>query len=154
VVERRTGGVAKHDTGRFQQSLIIPSLPPTNISLCRVLHTQYEVMVEIKAPGVHENPRIFIPITIGTVPLSNNFPDPKTPTISTGPAVITAQPLPNMQNGYPVFPSIREENNQVVVPSNAPPIPGPSRDDSLPIVNSIYNTNDNSRQSYLDMRKN
>lgn len=97
IQERRTGGVAKNDHGRFLVSLPIPPVPPTNINLCKVIHITYDIKVEARLSGLHSNPYIRIPITIGTIPLNLNYPDPKNPVINTiglQPA-ITVQPLAN-----------------------------------------------------------
>lgn len=104
LVEKRTGGVPKRDHGRFQITLAIPAVPPTNVTLCRVIHVKYDIKIEAKLSGPHINPYICIPITIGTIPLNNNSPDPKTPTITTSIGfvmptdVITTQPTSYQQH--------------------------------------------------------
>lgn len=96
IQERRVGGVPENDHGRFLVSLPVPPVPPTNINLCKVIHIMYEIKIEARLPGLHKNPYILIPITIGTIPLNLNYPDPKYPTINTiSEPVITVQPLPN-----------------------------------------------------------
>ncbi|KAJ6635048.1 Arrestin domain-containing protein 3, partial [Pseudolycoriella hygida] len=98
IQERRTGGVAKNDHGRFLVSLPVPPVPPTNINLCKVIHITYEIKVEARLSGLHSNPYIRIPITIGTIPLNLNYPDPKFPVINTiSQPSITVQPLTNPQ---------------------------------------------------------
>lgn len=96
IQERRTGGVSKNDHGRFLVSLPVPPVPPTNINLCKVIHITYEIKIEARLSGLHKNPYIRIPITIGTIPLNLNYPDPKYPTINTiNQPPITVQPLTN-----------------------------------------------------------
>ena len=69
--EIRCGGHAARKKGRFDQQLMIPAVPPTNISYCRVLTVSYEIHVLAKVPGIHRNPVVKLPITIGTVPLTS-----------------------------------------------------------------------------------
>lgn len=69
--EIRCGGHAAHKKGRFDQQLVIPAVPPTNISYCRVLTVSYEIHVLAKVPGIYRNPVVKLPITIGTVPLTS-----------------------------------------------------------------------------------
>lgn len=68
--EIRCGGVLKRNKGKFCQKLLIPPVPPSNTNYCRVLNVAYEVRVTAKVGGVHRNPSIKLPITIGTVPLN------------------------------------------------------------------------------------
>lgn len=67
--EIRCGGVLQRNKGKFDQKLLIPAVPPSNLNYCRVLNVSYEIHVTAKIAGVHRNPVIKIPITIGTVPL-------------------------------------------------------------------------------------
>lgn len=92
IQQHRTGGVLTKDHGRFQVVLSIPPVPPTNTNLCKVIHINYEVKVEAKISGPHHSPSINIPITVGTIPLNRNIPDPKAPLIQTHVQPITAQP--------------------------------------------------------------
>lgn len=68
--EIRCGGVQKRNKGKFDQKLLIPAVPPSNLHYCRVLNVSYEIHVTAKIAGLHQNPRIKLPIIIGTVPLS------------------------------------------------------------------------------------
>lgn len=68
--EIRCGGVIKRNKGDIARTLLIPAVPPSNLNYCRVLNVSYEVHVTAKISGVHRNPVIKLPITIGTVPLN------------------------------------------------------------------------------------
>lgn len=159
IQERRTGGVGKRDHGRFLVSLPVPPVPPTNINLCKVIHISYEVKVEARLSGLHTNPYIRIPITIGTIPLNLNYPDPKFPVINTiSQPPITVQPLTNA--------FLQQEMNQAsdqglsdvpITAGNATNNPNQTDDGSFnianrtPIINPI--TNAGSTSSYHEMRK-
>lgn len=65
----RCGGVTKQNKGKFEQQLIIPPVPPSNLNYCRVLNVSYEIHVTAKISGIHQDPVLKLPITIGTVPL-------------------------------------------------------------------------------------
>ncbi|KFB40715.1 AGAP001892-PA-like protein [Anopheles sinensis] len=69
VAEVRCSGLAAGEQGTFDQFLAIPALPSTSAQ-CQVLTLGYEVEVEGKIPGPNINPRIRIPITLGTIPLA------------------------------------------------------------------------------------
>lgn len=73
--EIRCGGVLARHKGKFDQKLVIPPVPPSNVNYCRILNVAYEVHVKAKIGGIHKNPVIRLPITIGTVPL--NIPIPQ-----------------------------------------------------------------------------
>lgn len=72
--EIRCGGVQKRNKGRFDQKLLIPPCPPSNQNYCRILNVSYEVHVTAKIAGVHRNPVLKLPVTIGTVPLNVPMP--------------------------------------------------------------------------------
>lgn len=149
IQERRAGGVSKKDHGRFQVCLPIPPEPPTNTNLCKVIHITYEVKIEAKISGPHQSPYVLIPITIGTIPLNRNTPDPKTPVIQT--AIGFAVPIVNQ-------PTFSVDSNAIVPSAPAisaseytPPAyhQGPST--SQPITHAI--TQSVSNTNYPDMRK-
>lgn len=68
--EIRCGKVQKQSKAKLDQKILIPPVPPSNLNYCRVLNVAYEIHVTAKAGGVHKNPTIKIPLTIGTVPLN------------------------------------------------------------------------------------
>lgn len=97
VQERRSAGVPKKTQRTFEAVIAIPPIPPTNTNLCKVIEIAYEVKVEAKICGPHSNPFVQMPVTIGTVPLNRNAPDPKTPSIRTAAALpICEQPSPTL----------------------------------------------------------
>lgn len=98
VQERRSGGVPKKTQRTFEVVVAIPPIPPTNTNLCKVIEIAYEVRVEAKICGPHSNPFVQMPVTIGTVPLNRNAPDPQTPSILTAAAdsPICEQPSPTL----------------------------------------------------------
>lgn len=67
--EVRCGGVSKQKQEKYEQLLVIPPIPPSNMNYCRILNVAYEIHVTAKVSGVHQSPTIRLPITIGTVPL-------------------------------------------------------------------------------------
>ncbi|GAB0088642.1 arrestin domain-containing protein 17 [Sergentomyia squamirostris] len=73
VAEARVGYLDQNQQNRtFDQYLQIPSLPPSCTSLCKIITITYEVRVEAKVSGFYRNPEVKIPITLGTIPLTNN----------------------------------------------------------------------------------
>lgn len=72
--ELRCGAVGATNKIKFEQKLIIPPVPPSNMNYCRILNVTYEVHVTAKVSGMHTNPVIKLPITIGTVPLITSMP--------------------------------------------------------------------------------
>jgi hypothetical protein len=101
VTKTKATGVAPNSTGKYMQNLLVPPLPPTNTTLCRVIHINYEVEVEVKVAGPHKNPIIRIPITIGTVPLIQQYP--------LGPLELqnpySLQPVPNKSGAVVIMPT-------------------------------------------------
>lgn len=73
---RNTKGVNKNESIDIEQQLVIPSVPPTNVLFCRVIKIQYELLVKATVRGMHHDPYIRLPITIGTVPLLENYSIP------------------------------------------------------------------------------
>lgn len=69
IQQKRSTGVAQNNEERFEISLPIPSTPPTNVGSCRIIFISYDIKVEAKIVGVHTNPFVLLPITIGNVPL-------------------------------------------------------------------------------------
>lgn len=159
IQERRTGGVSKHDHGRFLVSLPVPPVPPTNINLCKVIHISYEIKVEARLSGLHTNPYIRIPITIGTIPLNLNYPDPKFPVINTiSQPPITVQPLTNTFAQQEMNQACDQASSDVPTTTNNvqnnfnQTEDGCNTSNRTPIINPI--TNGAARTSYQEMRKN
>ncbi|XP_055550751.1 arrestin domain-containing protein 3-like isoform X2 [Wyeomyia smithii] len=68
VAEVRCQGSEARANISEEQYLLIPIVPPSSKS-CPVLTVNYFVEVEVKVSGPNINPRVRIPITLGTVPL-------------------------------------------------------------------------------------
>lgn len=66
--------------------LTIPPVAPTNIFQCRVLTVCYEIRVVLIPSGLHRKTSIYLPITIGTIPLELDEQSPEYPSTSTVPS--------------------------------------------------------------------
>lgn len=87
VVMKRSAGVDKHQKKRYQHTLLIPALPPTNLSHCKIIQISYVLKIKPKVSGTHRESKLSIPIVVGTVPLA--------------PAnIFTMQPIVNQQIGF------------------------------------------------------
>ncbi|XP_018333492.1 arrestin domain-containing protein 17 [Agrilus planipennis] len=53
----------------FVEEIIVPSIPPSNLTNCSLIDLDYELKVEANVTGLHSNLTSKIPITIGTIPL-------------------------------------------------------------------------------------
>lgn len=63
-------GVEKKSSANFNAQLIVPSiLTSTNAMYCKILQITYQLKVTCKTKGYHTNPEVFLPITLGNVPL-------------------------------------------------------------------------------------
>ncbi|XP_037038611.1 arrestin domain-containing protein 17-like isoform X2 [Bradysia coprophila] len=163
IQERRVGGVSKNDHGRFLVSLPVPPVPPTNVNLCKVIHIMYEIKIEARLSGLHQNPYIRIPITIGTIPLNHSYPDPKYPTINTvSQPPITVQPVMNTLTQQEMIEAHDRASNDVppTATNDASTIPTISTEggateqltnipNRTPIINPI--TDSGLRSSYQEM---
>lgn len=98
--EMRSGGVLKRSKGKFDQKLLIPPVPPSNMNYCRILNVFYEIHVTAKIAGVHTNPVIRLPITIGTVPLNVPLPQNQQFVIQYPTAPMSQTPSPNGQRSF------------------------------------------------------
>lgn len=100
--EIRCGGVQKRNKTKFDQKLVIPAVPPSNLNYCRVLNVSYEIQVQAKISGLHKNPIIKLPITIGTVPLNIQIPQIHFPSAPSHTPSPTGQySFADAINGYP-----------------------------------------------------
>lgn len=72
--EVRCGGVEKRNKAKYDQKIVIPPVPPSNMNYCQVINVEYEIHVTAKIAGIHRNPVVKLPITIGTVPLNVSLP--------------------------------------------------------------------------------
>lgn len=69
LAEVRCAGVNGQSKATYEQHLLIPPMPPTSRS-CQVLTINYCVEIEGKISGLVINPKVQIPVTLGTIPLS------------------------------------------------------------------------------------
>ncbi|XP_058825941.1 arrestin domain-containing protein 3-like [Topomyia yanbarensis] len=104
IAERRCAGVNRLSEASYEQHLLVPPLPPSSRT-CQVLTINYCIEVEGKIRGLAINPKIKIPITLGTIPLSMNA----IPTLANTMNIVIQQQLPNMSmnnsNPNPTFPT-------------------------------------------------
>ncbi|XP_021711742.1 arrestin domain-containing protein 3 [Aedes aegypti] len=108
MAEIRCKGVEKHQKDSCVQHLLIPPLPPTNRT-CQVLTVNYVLEVEGKFSGLTINPRIQVPITLGTIPLTTS-------------AIPTFDDVPNMTATIVVQPMASTSNAQThAIPVDLPP---------------------------------
>lgn len=104
--EIRSGGVQKRNKGQFNQRILIPPVPPSNLNYCRVLNVSYEIHVTAKISGLHKSPTIKLPITIGTVPLNVPMPQVVYANHATAPSH-----TPSPTNQYSFQDSIARQTN-------------------------------------------
>ncbi|KAH8394593.1 hypothetical protein KR215_009887 [Drosophila sulfurigaster] len=65
--------VPNHCKKQFKYSLRLPATPPTCFNLCRIIQIAYQVEVEAKVKGFHRNEVLKVPLTIGSVPLTEHL---------------------------------------------------------------------------------
>lgn len=64
-------GVENNTTANFIKEIVVPStLANTNEFSCRIFQITYEIKVTCMTKGFSINPKVHIPITLGTIPLS------------------------------------------------------------------------------------
>ncbi|EDV48173.1 arrestin domain-containing protein 17 [Drosophila erecta] len=89
----------------FSYEIRVPATPPTCFNLCGIIQIAYQVELEAKVKGCHNNEVVSIPVTIGSVPLSQHAPiQPRglllqldvnavtVPQVATAPAANSASP--------------------------------------------------------------
>ncbi|XP_044312882.1 arrestin domain-containing protein 17 isoform X1 [Drosophila rhopaloa] len=54
----------------FTYDIRVPATPPTCFNLCGIIQIAYQVEVEARVKGCHNNEVVSIPVTIGSVPLT------------------------------------------------------------------------------------
>lgn len=116
--EVRCGAVTATNQRRFEQSLLIPPVPPSNMNYCRILNVTYEVHVTAKVSGMHTNPVIKLPITIGTVPLIASMPQQQTFPVQQ-PTAPAFTPTGHYNFSETVNDQPTNQYNQMPMPSNA-----------------------------------
>ncbi|XP_055613056.1 arrestin domain-containing protein 3-like isoform X2 [Uranotaenia lowii] len=96
----------------IEQFLKIPSLPPTTLT-SNLISITYAISINVEVSGWGTNPQIYMPITIGTVPLSNT-------------AVPGYCSAPNVTNEAPVVDQPRPSASEIpsaplLIPEELPP---------------------------------
>ena len=76
---KNTGGVKKFSKNSYKVEFKLPpSLYTSNASRCNVVKIWYTLEVEAEVSGCHGNIAIKFPITIGSIPLAFDAPQPTT----------------------------------------------------------------------------
>lgn len=55
----------------LNEHILIPSVSPTLLNSCKIIDVVYSVDVVSLVAGCHQDPKVSIPITIGTIALRN-----------------------------------------------------------------------------------
>lgn len=104
VAQVRCAGVERRNKGSYVQHLLVPPLPPTS-KTCQVLAVNYMVEVEGKISGPAINPKIHLPIMVGTIPLTTNAV-PNFESVQNITTPIVVQPMASAPDAYsPVLPA-------------------------------------------------
>ncbi|XP_030374761.1 arrestin domain-containing protein 3-like [Scaptodrosophila lebanonensis] len=115
VISRLKGDrVLRHCNKLFTYELHVPATPPTCFTLCRIIQIAYQVEVEATVEGFHTNQIVSVPVTIGSVPLSQLVP-PQCCSVS--PQALDVQTLANATNDLP----LRDVSRPWAVDPNIPP---------------------------------
>ena len=100
-------GIEKESESCWQNvPVFIPSLPPSGLDGCNIIHTQYFLEVRIVPPGMHFALELTFNITIGTIPFHRNT--------------------------LPSYNAIQNTSNSAGYGPEKPPIPGMSSIPSAP----------------------
>lgn len=75
VVTKMMGdSVLNHCKKQFDYLLRVPATPPSCIDgLCRIIQITYQVELEARVKGCHKNELLNVPITVGSIPLSDHM---------------------------------------------------------------------------------
>lgn len=71
LMELSQAGVAAGTNGEAVFCLAIPPVEPTSVRFSKYVHITYEVVVVARVSGWHRNLELRVPITIGTIPISD-----------------------------------------------------------------------------------
>ncbi|KAI4454693.1 arrestin domain containing protein [Holotrichia oblita] len=72
VFERmKLGTVKLHESKSWNQMLLIPPLPPSSLGFCSIIDSEYQLFLEVTVGGFHISLKTTLPITIGTIPVTN-----------------------------------------------------------------------------------
>ncbi|CAG9804950.1 unnamed protein product [Chironomus riparius] len=117
----RYGEIKKESRKVFNQQLIIPPVPPSNSSYCRLLNVSYEVEVRCNVVKFASDPFIRLPIIVGTVPLNIR----QTPVFPTAPQLSTS-PMSISGNYEHLVNAFRMAQQQQSQRQNTDELPPPS----------------------------
>lgn len=161
--------VHAHDTKCFSKDIVVPPVPPSNLSNCGIIDLEYALKIEAVAEGCHSNLKARIPIILGTIPLltgptaykpksgsvqpAHPPPTPQMPVPLPAPASAPAPepaPGPHFGGGWnipaPQEPGIPQPTDPSFAPS-APPqypeLPPPSYEECIFQGNNIKDASDN-----------
>ncbi|XP_011504212.1 PREDICTED: arrestin domain-containing protein 3 [Ceratosolen solmsi marchali] len=78
VAEVSKGPVGGNETTSYEQTVKVPSIPPSNLNNCGIIDLEYKLKIEAVVTGLYyRNLRDSTPIYIGTIPLSTyQIPQP------------------------------------------------------------------------------
>ncbi|XP_068156824.1 arrestin domain-containing protein 3-like [Drosophila tropicalis] len=62
--------VVRNCKKQFSYELRVPPTPPTCFNLCSIIQIAYQIDVEARVKGCHANESVSVPVTIGSVPLT------------------------------------------------------------------------------------
>lgn len=142
IQEKTTLAIMKADYEEFNISLPVPAVPPTNVTIGKIVHITYEIKVQANFHSM--KPKIKIPITIGTVPIyqaTNPGISAINPPISVVPPVVAGPPI-----GFRQIDATAPQQN-LFVPALIPSAP------ALTPERPPESSNINSAPEYQDIRE-
>lgn len=73
ISEYLPGGCSKNKQENYTVDILIPSLPPTDLTTSSVCRVKYEIQIVAEVNCCHNSPELIIPITIGSIPFIENY---------------------------------------------------------------------------------
>lgn len=73
IQEQPFGELEPFGEKELQTTFTVPAMPPSTLNKCRIIDVSYHVVAEFKTFGVHKNLYLYLPITIGTIPIALNI---------------------------------------------------------------------------------
>lgn len=92
IGEMTLGPFNPRENRNIKQTIDIPPLPPSNLDNCGIIDLKYELRVACEVSGLHANLTGIIPITLGTVPLSD-FQPPASQNTAVDVSMLPTQPV-------------------------------------------------------------
>ena len=100
------GGCLKETEAEYRVAIVVPSVPPTDLTTSSVCRVRYEIQITADVDCCHNAPELTIPVTIGSIPFIDNYHRiRRRPTA----AKLEEQPRPSAPSDYlegSVIPSI------------------------------------------------